>query len=264
MSLRTCSLRTRAFAAVAVVARSPQARRGAAERRRLLQGQDRRAPARHRPRRQLRSLRPHLRRASPQHIPGNPIIVVEHMPGAGGVTAGNHLFGPGPQDGTKILLSHAIIMSEVLDPKAGVRFQSAKFNWIGTYDAIAHTLALWHESPVKTIDDLKKQARRHRLVRQGALHLSVAGDDEGRAGAQLQAHHRLPDRQPQQPRDGARRDPRLGGVMGEPDRHPAALDHREEGRRCSCSSCWSASTRFPTCRRCSSLRRPTRRTWWNS
>jgi tripartite-type tricarboxylate transporter receptor subunit TctC len=91
-----------------------------------------------------------------RHIPGSPNIVVEHMPGAGGVTAGNHLFGPGPQDGTKILLCHAIIMSEVLDPKAGVRFQSAKFNWIGTYDAIAHTLALWHESKAKSIADLKK------------------------------------------------------------------------------------------------------------
>jgi tripartite-type tricarboxylate transporter receptor subunit TctC len=91
-----------------------------------------------------------------KHIPGNPSILVEHMPGAGGVTAGNHLFGPGPQDGTKILLSHAIIMSEVLDPKAGVRFQSAKFNWIGTYDAIAHTFALWHESKAKSIADLKK------------------------------------------------------------------------------------------------------------
>jgi tripartite-type tricarboxylate transporter receptor subunit TctC len=91
-----------------------------------------------------------------KHIPGNPNIIVENMPGAGGVTAGNHLFGPGPQDGTKILLSHAIIMSEVLDPKAGVRFQSAKFNWIGTYDAIAHTLALWHESKAKSIADLKK------------------------------------------------------------------------------------------------------------
>ncbi len=91
----------------------------------------------------------------PRHIPGNPSIVVEHMPGAGAVTAGNHLYGPGPQDGTKILLSHAIIMSEVLDPKAGVRFQSAKFNWIGTYDAIAHTLAIWHEAPAKTIADLK-------------------------------------------------------------------------------------------------------------
>jgi tripartite-type tricarboxylate transporter receptor subunit TctC len=91
-----------------------------------------------------------------KHIPGNPTIVVEHMPGAGGVTAGNHLFGPGPQDGTKILLSHAIIMSEVLDPKAGVRFQSAKFNWVGTYDAIAHTMAFWHESKVKSLADLKK------------------------------------------------------------------------------------------------------------
>ncbi len=92
-----------------------------------------------------------------KHIPGNPSIVVEHMPGAGGVTAGNHLYGPGPQDGTKILLSHAIIMSEVLDPKAGVRFQSPKFNWIGTYDAIAHTMALWHEAPAKTIADLKNE-----------------------------------------------------------------------------------------------------------
>jgi tripartite-type tricarboxylate transporter receptor subunit TctC len=92
----------------------------------------------------------------PRHIPGHPSIVVEHMPGAGGVIAGNHLYGPGPQDGTKVLLSHAIIMSEVLDPKAGVRFQSAKLNWIGTYDAIAHTMAFWHTAPVKTIADLKK------------------------------------------------------------------------------------------------------------
>lgn len=91
----------------------------------------------------------------PRHIPGQPTVVVEHMPGAGGVTAGNHLYGPGPQDGTRVLLSHAIIMSEMLEPKAGVRFESAKFNWIGTYDAIAHTLALWHEAPAKTIDELK-------------------------------------------------------------------------------------------------------------
>jgi tripartite-type tricarboxylate transporter receptor subunit TctC len=88
-----------------------------------------------------------------KHIPGNPNIVVEHMPGAGGVIAGNHLFGAGPQDGTKILLSHAIIMSEMLEPK-GVRFKSAQFNWIGTYDQIAHTMALWHESPVKTMADM--------------------------------------------------------------------------------------------------------------
>ncbi|MBX9778254.1 MAG: hypothetical protein K2Y71_28050 [Xanthobacteraceae bacterium] len=119
-----------------------------------------------------------------KHIPGNPNIVVEHMPGAGGVTAGNHLFGPGPQDGTKILLSHAIIMSEVLDPKAGVRFQSPKFNWIGTYDAIAHTLALWHESKAKSIADLKKPgtvigsfAKAHFTYQMPALMKDVLGLD---------------------------------------------------------------------------------------
>lgn len=89
-----------------------------------------------------------------KHVPGNPNIIIEHMPGAGGVIAGNHLYGPGPQDGTKILLSHAIILAEMLTPK-GVRFESAKMQWLGAYDAIAHTMAFWHESPVKTIADLK-------------------------------------------------------------------------------------------------------------
>ena len=91
-----------------------------------------------------------------KHIPGNPNVIIEHMPGAGGVTAGNHLFGPGPQDGSKILLSHAIIMSEMLEPR-GVRFKSAQFQWLGTYDAIAHTMAFWHDAPVRSLDDLKGQ-----------------------------------------------------------------------------------------------------------
>jgi tripartite-type tricarboxylate transporter receptor subunit TctC len=58
-----------------------------------------------------------------RYIPGNPTIIMEHMPGAGGVVAGNHLYGPGPQDGTKILLSHSIPLAERLEPK-GVRFES--------------------------------------------------------------------------------------------------------------------------------------------
>ena len=37
-----------------------------------------------------RTIAEHLGR----HIPGRPNIVVEHMPGAGGVVAGNHIYGP--------------------------------------------------------------------------------------------------------------------------------------------------------------------------
>jgi tripartite-type tricarboxylate transporter receptor subunit TctC len=89
-----------------------------------------------------------------RYIPGNPTIIMEHMPGAGGVVAGNHVYGPGPQDGTKILLSHSIPLAERLEPK-GVRFESSKFQWLGTFDAIAHTMAIWHRAQVNTIDVLK-------------------------------------------------------------------------------------------------------------
>jgi tripartite-type tricarboxylate transporter receptor subunit TctC len=92
-----------------------------------------------------------------RHIPGNPRIVIEHMPGAGGTIAGNHLYGQGPQDGTKVLQSHALPLTEMLQPK-GVRFKTAEFQWLGTFDSIAHTMSFWHTTPVKKIADMNNQA----------------------------------------------------------------------------------------------------------
>ena len=97
-----------------------------------------------------RTIAEHLGR----HIPGRPNIVVEHMPGAGGVVAGNHIYGPGPQDGSKILLSHALPLVERMSPK-GVQFETAKMHWLGAYDAIAQMMVLWHTVPVRTLDELR-------------------------------------------------------------------------------------------------------------
>jgi tripartite-type tricarboxylate transporter receptor subunit TctC len=100
-----------------------------------------------------RTIAEHLGR----HIPGQPTIIVEHMPGAGGVIAGNFIFNQGPQDGSKILLSHALPLVEKLEPSQGVRFESTKFRWLGTYDSIAQVMALWHASPAHSLDDLKSK-----------------------------------------------------------------------------------------------------------
>jgi tripartite-type tricarboxylate transporter receptor subunit TctC len=97
-----------------------------------------------------RTIAEHLGR----HIPGNPNIIVEYMPGAGGVVAANHIFNTAPQDGSKILLSHAIPLSEKLEPQ-GVRFKSAKFHWLGAYDTILQALTIWHTAPAQTVEDLK-------------------------------------------------------------------------------------------------------------
>ncbi|MBM3609329.1 MAG: hypothetical protein FJX29_12920, partial [Alphaproteobacteria bacterium] len=91
----------------------------------------------------------------PMHLPGSVgPMVVEHMPGAGGAIAANHMFGPGPQDGSKILLSHSLPLIEMLQG-SNVRFKSAQFQWLGAYDEIAQVLAIWHNQPGKTLEELK-------------------------------------------------------------------------------------------------------------
>ncbi|MGH6767873.1 MAG: Bug family tripartite tricarboxylate transporter substrate binding protein [Xanthobacteraceae bacterium] len=91
-----------------------------------------------------------------RHIPGNPNIIIEHMPGAGGAIAGNHIYGVGVQDGTRILLAHAIPLAEKLQPGPGIRFETRKMHWLGAYDAIAQGITTWHTLNIKTLDDLKK------------------------------------------------------------------------------------------------------------
>jgi tripartite-type tricarboxylate transporter receptor subunit TctC len=91
-----------------------------------------------------------------KHIPGRPNIVVEHMPGAGGVVAGNHIYGPAPQDGSRLLLAHALPLIERMSPQ-GVQYESRKLQWLGSYDAIAQMMSIWHEVPVQSLDDLKSK-----------------------------------------------------------------------------------------------------------
>ena len=59
------------------------------------------------------------------------------------------------QDGTKLLLSHALPLVEKLEGGSGIRFETRKMQWLGAYDAIAQALTLWHTAPAKTLADLK-------------------------------------------------------------------------------------------------------------
>jgi tripartite-type tricarboxylate transporter receptor subunit TctC len=92
----------------------------------------------------------------PRFIPGQPNMIVEHMPGAGGAIAGNYIYNTAPQDGTKILLAHPLPLIEKLQ-NDGVRFQSKKLQWLGAYDQISQMLAIWHTSPGVSIDQLKRE-----------------------------------------------------------------------------------------------------------
>ena len=92
----------------------------------------------------------------PKHIPGKPTIVPNFMPGAGGTKAANYIYAAAAQDGSQMLLSHAIPLAEKLRPK-GLKFKSDKFQWLGSFSAITQILTLWHEAPVKSLDEAKNK-----------------------------------------------------------------------------------------------------------
>ena len=67
-----------------------------------------------------------------KHIPGNPSINVQNMPGAGSVIAANYIYNVAKPDGLTLgSLNSAIYMDQVIGRKE-VQFDWAKLNWFGT------------------------------------------------------------------------------------------------------------------------------------
>src|SRR5437763_16371390 len=67
-----------------------------------------------------------------RHIPGNPTVIVQNMPGAAGIKSVQYVDGAAPKDGTVIdIFNFGTIGDSKLDP-AKVRVDFRKFNWIGS------------------------------------------------------------------------------------------------------------------------------------
>jgi tripartite-type tricarboxylate transporter receptor subunit TctC len=91
-----------------------------------------------------------------KHIPGNPNIVVQNMPGAGSRRLTNTLVNVGPHDGTMVgLPNQGIAMDQALGT-AGVKFDARKFNWIGSPTEDNNVFWAWHTYPVKTIEEAQR------------------------------------------------------------------------------------------------------------
>ena len=87
-------------------------------------------------------------------MPGSPSLVVQNMPGAGSINAANFLYALAPKDGTAIGLIQRTLLSANLTGQKGVRFEVAKFNWIGNLASEVPLFVSWHTSPIKTVRDL--------------------------------------------------------------------------------------------------------------
>jgi tripartite-type tricarboxylate transporter receptor subunit TctC len=89
------------------------------------------------------------------HIPGKPQVVVQNMPGAAGIVASNHVYNAAPRDGTVIAaVDQNIPMLQLLGGE-GLRFDVARFNWLGIIASSNGLVMSWETSGIKTIEDAK-------------------------------------------------------------------------------------------------------------
>jgi tripartite-type tricarboxylate transporter receptor subunit TctC len=98
-----------------------------------------------------------IARHMPRHIPGNPTIIVQNMPGGGNVLATNYLYNIAPKDGTAIATIHsAIPLQQVLDA-GGVRYDADKFNWLGSTGSQNEVILVWHTAGIDSIAEAMKR-----------------------------------------------------------------------------------------------------------
>jgi tripartite-type tricarboxylate transporter receptor subunit TctC len=91
-----------------------------------------------------------------KHLPGNPTVVPQNMPGAGSLNAANHIYNVAPKDGTAIgLISGPAVMAPITGTP-GARFDPTRITWLGTPTTDTH-VCMAYSSPrvqVKTLKDL--------------------------------------------------------------------------------------------------------------
>jgi tripartite-type tricarboxylate transporter receptor subunit TctC len=92
-----------------------------------------------------------------KHLPGNPSVVIQGMPGAGGIIAANHLYNRSPRDGSEFGIVGRVVSTRLLlNPKdTAVKYDARKFNWLGTPLQEVGLLIVRGASPVNTLRDLK-------------------------------------------------------------------------------------------------------------
>src|SRR5262249_53886371 len=92
-----------------------------------------------------------------EHIPGNPGVIAQNMPGAGSRGAANWLYRVAPKDGTVIAtLGQGTATDQALG-QPGIQFDARRFNWLGNMVVVNNILFVWAATSVKTIEDAKKR-----------------------------------------------------------------------------------------------------------
>lgn len=97
-----------------------------------------------------------LARYMGKHIPGNPTLVAQNMPGAGTLKVANYIYGVAPKDGTVFgTFARGIPMEKLLGRGEGQAFDATKFTWLGSITDEPSVCVFWAQSGIASWADMK-------------------------------------------------------------------------------------------------------------
>ncbi len=94
-----------------------------------------------------------------KQLPGSPSLVVQNMPGAGGIASMNYLYNSAPKDGSVIGVMQRGMPQLAHIGTSGIQFDATKFTWLGTtssYATDAFPLFIMADRPIQSWQDLRK------------------------------------------------------------------------------------------------------------
>lgn len=90
-----------------------------------------------------------------RYLPGSPTVVVQNMPGAGGIVAANHLYNVARSDGYTLGLFNRNLVIAQLAGVQELRVDMRRWHWIGNLAGETYVFAIRSDLPYRHVLDLR-------------------------------------------------------------------------------------------------------------
>jgi tripartite-type tricarboxylate transporter receptor subunit TctC len=94
-----------------------------------------------------------------KYLPGNPSVLAQNMPAAGGLVAANFVYGVAKPDGLTLASINPAHYFNQLQGNKEVKFDWPKFTWLASSDKSEHMLYMRADAPYKTLQDVRKASQ---------------------------------------------------------------------------------------------------------
>jgi tripartite-type tricarboxylate transporter receptor subunit TctC len=89
-----------------------------------------------------------------KHVPGNPTVIIQNMPGAGGLAASNHIYARAAKDGLTLGVLQGPLVYAQVGNSPNVAFDMRRFGWLGSANVTSNTCVFSKRSGIATAQDL--------------------------------------------------------------------------------------------------------------